>query len=98
MNRNLVIILSVAALMIILTAGTKIYFSLKEKAEINKLPDYYQRLAKECNAKSSYNCCVSSVNEMSKKRYNLEPKEGCPKGFQRNMLKCEDTFIWCEPE
>ena len=57
---------------------------------------YYQNLLAECESKNSPNCCIASVTQMASNNYKLEPANGCPADAQRNLLKCEDTFIWCE--
>lgn len=65
---------------------------------ISKLPDYYKNLAKECESKQDYSCCMSSVNRMANGNYQLAPETACPEGYQSNMLKCIDSFKWCEPK
>ncbi|TSC74891.1 MAG: hypothetical protein G01um101430_708 [Parcubacteria group bacterium Gr01-1014_30] len=29
--------------------------------------------------------------------YTLAPQEGCPAGYQPNMMRCIDSFRWCQP-
>ncbi|HBR15818.1 MAG TPA: hypothetical protein DD723_09830 [Candidatus Omnitrophica bacterium] len=57
--------------------------------------EYYQGLSKEC-AKGD-GCCQQSVNHMSKHQYPVMPEEGCPEGFQQNLLRCITSYTWCEP-
>ena len=64
---------------------------------LGKDASYYQNLFKECESKNSFSCCDNSLAQMIVGNYKLEPSEGCPTGTQRNLLKCEDTFVWCEP-
>lgn len=59
--------------------------------------DYYKELAKKCEEKGGFTCCISSVNAMEEGGYELEPETGCPHGFQVNMLRCVDSYKWCEP-
>lgn len=95
----------VIGLAVVLLIGSIVYTQLKQKSDIpneqksdiSKLPDYYRNLAKECESRASYSCCISSVNYMADGNYTLEPETGCPEGYQRNMLRCIDTFKWCEP-
>lgn len=65
--------------------------------EVSQWTDYYKELAEQCMGKTSYSCCMSSVRSMEQGDYKIEPETGCPDGFQRNMLKCESSFKWCEP-
>lgn len=58
---------------------------------------YYENLAKECEAKDSYDCCMSSLEQMESNDYQLEPDGGCSEGLTKNQLRCADSFIWCEP-
>jgi len=97
MKKILTISLIVIGLVAVLIIGSNNLLALKQENGISKLPDYYKNLAKECKSRSSYNCCMSSVNNMANGNYKLEPETGCPDGYQRNMLKCIDTFVWCEP-
>ena len=73
------------------------YFYMNHKPDISGFSDYYKTLAKECESKQSYGCCMSSVNDMAYGNYQLAPETGCPEGFQGNALRCIDTFKWCEP-
>lgn len=84
-------------IIILAILGSPLYSSANQKFDISKLPDYYQNLAKECESKESYSCCVSSVSYMADGNYTLEPETGCPQGHQRNTQRCIDTFKWCEP-
>jgi hypothetical protein len=95
--KKIIIILSVIIGLIIVLAVGIIYFQPTQKQNISELSDYYKNLAKECESKSSYNCCMSSVNNMADGNYQLAPENGCPNGYQGNMLKCIDSFKWCEP-
>lgn len=91
----ILIILGFAALIIL---GIYLYITIKQKSKIYKLPAYYQTLAKECESKQNYNCCISSVINMADKNYKLVPKIGCPEGYRPTGLKCIDSFSWCEPK
>jgi NADH:ubiquinone oxidoreductase subunit 3 (subunit A) len=37
---------------------------LGRKSATNSLPDYYKNLAKDCDNKTSYSCCIASVKKM----------------------------------
>ena len=74
-----------------------LYFYNKDKVNIESL-DYYKYLAKECEQKENYDCCISSVKIMAEGNHKLVPEAGCPEGYQINTLKCIDSFQWCEKE
>jgi len=74
------------------------FFYMSQKSDISRLPDYYKNLAKECESKQNYNCCMVSVNQMANGNYQLAPETGCPEGYQPNMFECIDSFKWCEPK
>ncbi len=95
--KKIIIILSVIIGLIIVLVVGSIYFQSIQKQDISELPDYYKNLAKECESKQSYGCCMSSVNNMADGNYILAPENGCPDGYQGNMLECIDSFKWCEP-
>lgn len=97
MKKIVKIVLIVIILIIILAAGFVGYLFLKRESDISKLPDYYQNLAKECESKDGYACCMVSVRMMAGGNHKLEPETGCQTGYQLNMLKCIGTFRWCEP-
>lgn len=102
MGKLKLIIITIAiiiiAFFVVLFIANFIYPPIKQKIDIAKLPnDYYKNLAQKCKTTGSYGCCLASINDMAAKGYELEPKDGCPKGYQRNMLKCVDSFKWCEP-
>ena len=85
------------ALIAAFIVSLNLYNYLSKRVEVCRFPDYYQKLASQCLQKGSYSCCISSVKNMRQGNYRIEPESGCPEGFNRNMLKCIDTFIWCEP-
>ena len=58
---------------------------------------YYQQLARECQKRGSPNCCMASVGAMVKGNYQLTPASGCPDGYVGNMMRCIDSYRWCEP-
>lgn len=95
--KKIIIILSVIIGLIIILVVGSIYFQSTQKQDISELPDYYKNLTKECESKGSYNCCMSSVNNMADGNYKLASETGCPEEYQPNMLKCIDSFKWCEP-
>jgi len=57
---------------------------------------YYTNLREVCREKSDENCCLVSVNAMESNYAKIAPKEGCPDGYRREMLKCMSSFAWCE--
>lgn len=59
---------------------------------------YYEELAKECSGKASTACCMASVKAMAAGGFELAPRGGaCSVGERENMMKCVDSFRWCEP-
>jgi len=73
------------------------------KSEISQLPPEYQVLAEDCSKADSFNCCMSSVKTMAQGKYQLAKNpddlssQACPSGYQRNLLRCMGTKVWCEP-
>lgn len=72
------------------------YPYLKREYQISKLQPYYKDLAEKCKEKESFSCCFASVKAMSAGNYKLL-EDGCMEGYMGNMLKCVDTYQWCEP-
>ncbi len=70
--------------------------------EIQELPAEYQELGKSCLAKTSFNCCMSSVRNMAAGKYAqavmTDGRYQCPEGYVNNMLRCIDSYSWCEPK
>ncbi len=62
----------------------------------NNTLNYYDNLANECKNKESESCCLASVEAMKQGNYTLAPQEGCPAGFQPNMMRCIDSYRWCQ--
>lgn len=85
----------VAVLLVLLIAGAAVAAALlrpKKLADVKQ--DYYQELRNKCH---NNGCCLTSVKAMSDGNYKLEPEGGCPERFARNMLKCAESYKWCEP-
>ncbi|MFA6049543.1 MAG: hypothetical protein WC792_06375 [Candidatus Micrarchaeia archaeon] len=59
--------------------------------------DYYGQLKQQCLGKSDYGCCASSVDAMKQGGYLLAGGGSCPAGAAKNMLKCIESYSWCEP-
>jgi hypothetical protein len=58
----------------------------------------YDRLAKDCDTRGSKSCCLASVLAMRRGGFQPASPEGnCPAGTTRNMMRCEDSYQWCEP-
>ena len=68
-----------------------------EKIEINRMSIYYKELTKECPQKGGYGCCIASVRQMENGNHKLSENNTCEDGFRLNMLKCIDSYKWCEP-
>lgn len=100
MRKTLIIALSTVVLLIAVYA---MRVSATPQAEIAQLPQDYQALGQQCLERGSFNCCMASVKTMAKGGYRQASEfksledEGCPKGYRRNILRCIDSFAWCEP-
>lgn len=73
------------------------YYVTEPKHVKNRDLQYYFHLSKECRRKQSTSCCMASVRAMMRKRYKLVPEEGCAEGFAPNMMRCIDSYRWCQP-
>ncbi len=57
--------------------------------------DYYA-MERACKGNS---CCLASMHTM-KARQGFRIKnmnDTCPANYRQNMLRCIDTYVWCEP-
>ena len=103
MNKKVsIIVLIIIAIITIIVSFN--YFPQKKTTTVPPIDtqsieysETYNKLAIQCDSKDSKNCCLSSVDTIVKGNFILEPTSGCPTGTQRNMMKCKDTLIWCEP-
>jgi len=99
-KKVLIIIVIFFGAIILFGVGYDLFKDWSLKKEINSYPDYYKQLAEKCESNSGNigpGCCISSVRDMVIGNYKLEPENGCPEGYQRNMLKCIGSYKWCEP-
>ena len=61
--------------------------------------EYYQELRSVCQQKESVGCCMASYKRIeARKTRALAEGESCAAGERRSMLKCPDSFRWCEPD
>ena len=100
---TVVIILAIASLGVYVFVMQKGNTSLNDTQNIQNsntgdTQTYYEKLANECKSKQSESCCLASVEAMKQGGYTLVPAGGCPAGYQPNMMKCIDSFRWCQPE
>ncbi len=68
-----------------------------QNTDVDNTQNYYNELANVCKAKQSEGCCLASVEAMKASNYRLVPQEGCPVGYQPNMMQCIDSYRWCQP-
>lgn len=51
---------------------------------------------------SQYECCQESLQRIKQNSYKVLPSHWrwafCPKGTEKNMLRCMGTLSWCEPK
>lgn len=97
MKKVLIVIAIIFGAIILFGFGYDFYKDWSLKNEINSYPDYYKQLAEDCKSKGSQGCCMASVQNMMSGNYKLSPDSGCPDDYQGNMLKCIDSYKWCEP-
>jgi len=101
MKKIIIILAVIIGLMVVLIVGSIYLYPNQEqdalKQDISELPDYYKSLAKECESKGSYDCCMASVNNMAEGGYKLAENNACPEGYRINGLLCIDAYSWCEP-
>lgn len=57
---------------------------------------YYRQLSRECLKKQSVSCCMTSLRRMMAHHSREVLPEGCADGFVPNMLRCPDSYRWCE--
>ncbi len=97
MKKIIVVIVIIFGIIILSGLGYDFYKDWSLKNEINSYSDYYRQLAEDCKSKGFPGCCMSSVQYMQSGNFELSPEIGCHGGFQGNMLKCIDSYKWCEP-
>ena len=59
----------------------------------------YASIAKKCEKRG---CCMESAKRMTAGNFQLADIASatslvCPAGFQKTQLKCEGSYVWCEP-
>lgn len=95
-------IIILVGILILAGVSSGIYFVLKGNpfATPSQNSDYYEKLTQQCErfGFGAGGCCRDSADRMRDGNFLLEPKEGCLQGFKREMLKCIETYEWCEPE
>ncbi len=75
-------------------AGYFIYQNTKASAQNG----YYEKLAQECQQKSSPSCCLASLEAMKKDNaHKISDGDMCNYGYKKEGMLCADTFIWCKP-
>ena len=72
------------------------YFMLAGRTDQPQV--YYQDLAEKCEGKESISCCIASVTAMQTAGYQLASEGKCQEGYVPNMMKCADSYRWCQPE
>jgi hypothetical protein len=59
----------------------------------------YESLEEECQRRTSRGCCMASFRVIKENGYFLASEGGtCPDGYSPNMMRCIDSYQWCEPE
>lgn len=65
--------------------------------EVGSGQNDYDKLVSECKRKQDEGCCLASIEVMKSGNYMFAPQGGCPPGYQQNMMKCVDSYRWCQP-
>jgi len=97
MNKVIKYILIVVAIIATLIIGLNLYLYSNQKIEVSSFKGYYHELAKQCEQKSSFGCCIASVRAMENGNYRLSENNICDDSFTPNVMRCIDSFKWCEP-
>ncbi len=88
------IILTILTLILMSGAGYFIYQNTKTSAQNG----YYEKLAQECQQKSSPDCCLSSLEAMKKDNaHKINAGDMCSYGYKKESMLCIDSFSWCRP-
>ena len=87
------------ALLVIGSAGYGVGHYLRKDHHGLKIDDpYYEKLAQECQKRTSPNCCLASLEAMIGDNAREIPESGvCDYGYKREMMSCIDSFVWCKP-
>lgn len=96
--KNILIIIGIVIVFMAIYIGYSIYSFFDQKYDTSHMSPYYQELVKECETRKSFSCCIASVEDMAAGGYKLALEPGCPEGYQRTMLRCMNSFAWCEPQ
>ncbi len=91
------IILGVGVLAIL--AGGYMFYQSRNANKTTTTKASYQELAQECNSKEDKQCCLDSLKRMkSDGATAMASNIGvCDYGYEREMLNCADSFVWCKP-
>lgn len=107
MNTKKILIITTVILGLIVMIGAYVFVMKKGDSGLgnnqniqNTITDdtrsYYDNLTGECKSRQGESCCLASVEAMKGGNYTLAPQEGCPAGYQSNMMLCVDSFRWCQ--
>ena len=97
MNKKLLTILIVIITLVILMFG--FIYGLKEyKISRAGLTDYYKILARQCSIVgfiSGFDCCFSTVIDMSNSNLKAPDENGCPEGQTTAIFLCSGSMEYC---
>lgn len=68
-----------------------------QERQVIEFDTYYDLLIAQCSNKQNEICCLASEKQMEAGGFELAENGQCPAGYMRNMLRCPDSFQWCEP-
>lgn len=57
--------------------------------------DSYALLRQQCDGDG---CCLESVDRMEEGGFAFSEDGSCPEGYSPNMLRCVNSYSWCEPD
>lgn len=97
MKKSTKVVLIVATLIVALTIGPYLLMFAYKKITVFTFDKDYRDLARQCEQRNGFGCCISSVSAMEKGNYKLSDNGKCGDGFSPNAMLCFDSFGWCEP-
>ncbi len=89
------IILGIVVLVVLI--GGYIFYQSENADRTTTSAAYYQELTQECEQKDNKSCCMASVKRMEETgSYKVSVNGICDYGYKKEMMRCVDSFTWCE--
>jgi len=90
------IFVAIAALYFILLTQTDLFVPQYQASDYQQTD--YQNLAQQCKNGIGLECCLASVEVMKASNYQLTSAGKCPDGYKTNIMRCQESYQWCQPE